>query len=409
MALQVAVIGGGAAGFFGAINIARMRPQAVVTIYEKSSKLLSKVKISGGGRCNVTHHCFEIDELIQHYPRGAKWLRTPFQQFSVPDTIQWFQTRNVILKTEKDGRIFPISDDSQTIIDCFLKEAQKYCVNIQKNHELTALKALDDGSGFELTFNHQKKLTAHVVIVTIGGHSKTHAYDFLKEIGHTIVPPVPSLFTFNIPNNPITNLRGISLPEVTVRIQNTKWEESGPFLITHWGFSGPAVLKLSAWAARQLADIKYEFQIALRWISQKEHLLRQEIELWKQKGKQKTILNRNPLFLPMRLWEFLLYKSQISPNKLWGEISIKDINRLVHCLTNDVYQVKGKTTFKEEFVTCGGVMLQEVDPFSMQSKLHKNLYFAGEVLDIDGITGGFNFQAAWTTAYVASLHIAQLV
>jgi len=405
MPLKIAVIGGGAAGFFCAVNVARLLPDSKVSIFEKTTKILSKVKISGGGRCNLTHNCHNINQLVVNYPRGQKFLKQAFGFFAVGQTIEWFEKRNVKLKIEADGRIFPTTDNSQTIIDALTLEAQKYQVQVHYQAELTTLQPLD--KGFELTFNGNQKLFADVVVVTVGGHSKIDGYHFLRATRHTIIPPVPSLFTFNIPQNPVTRLMGITLPHTTVKIQKSTWIQTAPFLITHWGFSGPAVLKLSAWAARQLAECRYEFHTVVQWVGLGENDLRKELENWKKEGKQKQIINRNPLQLPSRLWEFILTKCQIPVEKLWGEISQKDLNRLVNCLTNDVYDVKGKTTFKEEFVTCGGINLAEIDPTTMQSKLHEGLYFAGEVLDIDGVTGGFNFQAAWTTAFIAASHISK--
>lgn len=398
---KIIVIGGGAAGFFAAINLAAKKPDYKISILEKTNKLLSKVKISGGGRCNVTHHCLDNSDLIKNYPRGSKELRQVFSQFSVPDTINWFKQHGVILKTEADGRMFPYSDSSQTIVDCFLTLARELGIHIETGCEVLSIARKN--SGFSLNTTLGNKL-ADAIVCSQGGHNKPAAYHLLTELGHTIKTPLPSLFTINLPNETIKNeLQGISVPNAQVKIEHTKLNYNGPVLVTHWGLSGPAVLKLSAFAAKEFFDADYRAGIFVNWIyplNQEEALL-QIKQL--QKEKHKALPHSNPAFeLPRRLWEYLCLQAQIDNTKVWAEISNKQLNKLVEKLCNSRYAMEGKTTFKEEFVTCGGVNLKEVDFKTMQSKLVPGLFFCGEVLDIDGITGGFNFQSAWSTAWVCS-------
>ncbi|MEO1096470.1 MAG: NAD(P)/FAD-dependent oxidoreductase [Bacteroidota bacterium] len=393
-------MGGGAAGFFAAISCKQHHPNARVVIHEKSSKLLAKVKISGGGRCNVTHHCLQSSQLSKRYPRGERFLKKAFSQFSVLDTITWFGSRGVKLKTEPDNRMFPISDDSQTIVDCLQQEVEKLGITVLTRYGVRSIKTRK--GGFELEVDTQPTLFYDKVVVCTGGSPKLSGFDWLTQLGHRIQPPVPSLFTFNMPNEPIRKLMGLSVENAQVKIQGTKLQYAGPLLVTHWGMSGPAVLKLSAWGARHLNELNYQFGIQVNWTGgMKEQDIRAVMDEHLLVNRKAKILNRRLLGLPTRLWEFLIRKIEIRENITWGEMGNKGINRLVNILINDTYSVKGKTTFKEEFVTCGGVDLTEVDPKTMESKLVPGLYFAGEVLDIDGITGGFNFQAAWTTGYVA--------
>ena len=399
--IHIAIIGGGAAGFFAAINCKINYPNAEVVIYEKTNKLLSKVKVSGGGRCNVTNATFSISDLIKNYPRGSKPLKKVFSQFNSKHTIDWFESRGVPLVTQADKCIFPKSQSSQSIIDCFLDECKRLGVKIETQHQLINIKKTNHQ--FELNFKNEKQINADKVMVTIGGQPKINGLNFLQELGHQIETPVPSLFTFNMPEENITQLMGIVVETAQVRIQSTKLVDDGPLLITHWGMSGPAILKLSAWGARKLEEKKYEFKIQINWLkdfnfNQLSEHLKSEIET----HKHKKITNQKIVHLPTRLWDFLIRKIDLNLDKKWNEISKKEFNRLVDVLQNDVYSVKGKTTFKEEFVTCGGVNLSEVDFKTMQSKLVDGLYFAGEVLDVDGITGGFNFQNAWSTAFVAA-------
>ena len=396
---QVAIIGGGAAGFFAAIHVKINHPAAVVTIYEKSKKTLSKVKISGGGRCNVTNATFSIADLARNYPRGHRQLKKVFHQFDVHDTIRWFEARDVPLVTQSDRCIFPKSQNSQTIIDTFLEACKDLDIGIKTDHHLTGLKKVTNH--FELHFR-DKAVVASKVILTIGGQPKIKGFDCLQATGHTIIPPVPSLFTFNMPQEPVRELMGIVVDPVTTRIQGTKLVEEGPLLITHWGMSGPAILKLSAWGARILEEKKYRFNLQVNWMHHLNHddvqaKLKAEVE----KHRQKKIGNQKIVRMPGRLWDFLIQKVDLPTSKRWQDISKKELNRLTNVLVNDIYQVEGKTTFKEEFVTAGGVSLDEVDFNTMESRKVPGLYFAGEGLDIDGITGGFNFQAAWSTAFVA--------
>lgn len=368
-------------------------------ILEKSQKLLAKVKVSGGGRCNVTHACFKPSELIKHYPRGAKQLKKVFHDFHTTHTIEWFESRGVKLKTEADGRMFPVTDNSQTIIDCLTQAARDLGVEVVLSAPVTAI--VKSGEGFELMVKG-KTQRFDKVIVASGGSPKAEGFDWLRELGHTIVPPVPSLFTFNMPNEPIRSLMGLSVPDATVRVQGTKLKQSGPLLITHWGMSGPAILKTSAWGARILHEKNYNFVCQVNWLGEMgEERLREDLMAVSRESGKRMLRNKNPFQLPQRLWEFLLGKVELPIDKVWAELGKKGINKLVNVLINDQYQVSGKTTFKEEFITCGGVELSEVDFKTMQSKVCPGLYFAGEVLDIDGVTGGFNFQAAWTTGFVA--------
>ena len=397
--MRVAIIGGGAAGFFSALSVKEHHPNSKVTIFEKSNKLLSKVKVSGGGRCNVTHACFSPSQLSKSYPRGGKHLKKAFSVFQTKDTIEWFSRRGVELKAEEDGRMFPTTDNSQTIIDCFLKEASQKNIKILEQSPIR--KIVPEKEGYTL---HLEGTSEHFnkVIIATGGSPKMSGFYWLKQLGHSISPPLPSLFTFNIPSDQVKILMGLVVENATVRIQGTKLSHSGPVLITHWGMSGPAILKLSAWGARELAENNYNFNIQINWLSIKSDEDANEIidnEL--PHMRKKKIINACPFELPNRMWKFLLEKVGINPDSVWLELSKKNRNKLLNILLNDIYEVKGKTTFKEEFVTCGGIKLSDISFTSMESRVCKNLYFAGEVLDIDGITGGFNFQGAWTTGYIA--------
>ena len=397
--MKVAVIGGGAAGFFAALSVKKHFPRAEVVIFEKSSKLLSKVKISGGGRCNVTHACFKASMLSKFYPRGAKQLKKSFALFNTNHTVAWFKERGVELKTESDNRMFPISDSSITIINCFLDEARRLGVNIEKETLVAKLESSNNQiklsiDGFD--YNYDK------VVVATGGSPKTEGLNWLKNLGHKIVHPFPSLFTFNMPNEEIKTLQGLSVQNAIVRIQGTKLMQDGPLLITHWGMSGPAILKTSAWGARDLANLNYEFKVMINWVGiSNEDDVRILLNRHCYNYDKKKLENSNPFEIPSRLWKYLLLKSELEGSKMNCDLSKKEKNKLINTLLNDVFEVKGKTTFKEEFVTCGGVCLNDVDMKTMQSKIVPNLYFAGEVLNIDGVTGGFNFQAAWTTGYIA--------
>lgn len=393
--IDVLIIGGGAAGFFTAINVAEKHPSASVVIVERGKELLTKVRISGGGRCNVTHACFDPKDLVKYYPRGEKELLGPFHQFCCGDTMGWFEERGVPLKIEDDGRIFPVSDSSQTIIDCFLREAKKYQVDFRKNHAVKHISKENDIWHVETS---QGMLKANKIVLATGSNPKM--WKLLETLGHTIVPAVPSLFTFNIKDARIKDLLGIATP-ANVKVVGTKLESNGPLLITHWGMSGPGILKLSAWGARILADKNYDFQIQVNWL---DHVSRQEcIELLKDYKLQlakKTVQKNNPFELPKRLWQRIVQAANIDETTRWADVNKQQTEALANQLTTAIFQVKGKSTFKEEFVTAGGIDLKEVNFKTFESKKHKNLYFAGEILNIDAITGGFNFQNAWTGSFV---------
>ncbi len=398
---DLVVIGGGAAGFFGAINAAQMNPGLRILILEKTSKLLSKVKVSGGGRCNVTHQCFSPSELSQHYPRGQRQLKNLFHKFQASDTIAWFEAQGVKLKTEADGRMFPVTDNSQTIIDCFLQAADTLGIEIQINREVKKIEKTD--SAFLIHAN--EVITARKILIATGGYNKNESYRWLADLGHEIVNPIPSLFTFNDPAKEFTPLMGVAVPKGEVKIAGTKFSQAGAILITHWGLSGPAVIKLSAWAAVYLHQQHYAFTALVNWTGLPETEVRTELMRLKQENK-KIVFNAAQFELPKRLWEFLCAKAGIEERKIWSELSNKQINRFVELLFACPFNIKGKTTFKEEFVTCGGVALSEIDLQTMESKKMKWLFLAGEVLDVDGETGGFNFQSAWSTAWVAAQAIA---
>ena len=399
---HIAIIGGGAAGFFAAVNCAEMYPQHSITIFEKGNKLLSKVRVSGGGRCNVTHACFDINLLAKNYPRGEKQLKSVFSRFMTSDTINWFSERGIELKTETDGRMFPVTDSSQTIIDCLTREADKHHVKIEMNADVLRLEKKENGK-IELTFRNDERRLFDAVLIATGGSANASGFEWLKDLGHEIIPPVPSLFTFNMPKNPIVQLMGVAVDQARIKILQSNFSGEGPLLITHWGMSGPAILKLSAQAARALAEMKYNFKIQICWLKEmKEDELRSDLQQLKKVFTVKMISNTNEFGLPKRLWFFLLNKSGIEENTQWAQLSKEQLNKLLNNLLYDEYAVSGKTTFKEEFVTCGGVTLNDVDFKTMESKRMKGLYFAGEVLDIDAVTGGFNFQAAWSTGYVAA-------
>jgi predicted Rossmann fold flavoprotein len=398
---RLVVVGGGAAGFFCAVNAARLYPSLEVMMVEKSSHLLSKVRISGGGRCNVTHACFSIAEMIKKYPRGAGFLKKAFHHFFTTDTIAWFKERGVEIKTESDGRMFPMSNSSQTIIDCLMQEANRYGVTILMNREVKEITIKD--SGFQLLFSNSTILETDFLCIASGGYPKSSQFEWLQKIGHTIESPVPSLFTFNMPGNPITALMGITVEKVQVKIMGSKLVEEGPMLITHWGMSGPAILKLSAWGARELAIKNWQFGIVINWLpAYNEQTLKDKFQQVRFDIAAQKISNRNPFLLPQRLWEYLLQQSGVNENIRWADLPAKEQNKLIKNICAQEFSVNGKTTFKEEFVTSGGISLEEVDHASMQSKILPNLFFAGEVLNVDGVTGGFNFQNAWTTGWIAA-------
>jgi predicted Rossmann fold flavoprotein len=402
----IAVIGGGAAGFFTAVNAADMNPDLNITIFEKSREVLSKVRISGGGRCNVTHHCFDAEVMSKHYPRGEKTLRWSFERFQPKDTVEWFGQRNVELKAEADGRMFPVTDDSGTIIECLMSEANKAGVRVRTKTRVESVIPLSDG-GFELVLPKNEKLRFDSVVIATGGASRLSAYQWIEALGHSIIPPVPSLFTFNFREKVFKELAGISVEQAQVRIAGLRYEEVGPVLFTHWGVSGPAVLKLSAWAARELFDKEYRFDVEINWLHpMNEQQVRNALVELRQNNSRKMASRQDRFPFPGRLWEKFLELAAVPRKKRWAELSNRELHNLTQQLVHATYNIQGKTTYKEEFVTCGGIPLNEVNPDTMESKKVPGLYFVGEVLDIDGITGGFNFQAAWTNGWIAAQHLS---
>ena len=402
--LKVAVIGGGAAGFFAAINLAESLPGAQVELLEKSLHLLAKVRISGGGRCNVTHSCFEPGELVKFYPRGGRELRGPFRIFQPEDTVQWFENRGVQLKTEGDGRMFPMTNDSGTIVNCLTDSARDAGVSIQTQ---LALKGVHpENQRFKIEFDSGESRIYDRVILATGSNKK--AYGWAQALGHKIVPPVPSLFTFKIKDPRLEGLAGLSSPGVRLRLAGSKVETDGPLLVTHWGLSGPSVLKLSAWAARALYESNYKLELRVNWAPENSQEEVRAIILRKKNNSPKRKAVGEALFaMPKRLWRSLLLDVGVLEEQTWEALSGKVIARLTESLTNSVFQIDGKGEFKEEFVTCGGVSLKDIDFKTMQSRRCPGLYFAGEVIDVDALTGGFNFQNAWTTGYLAAAAIAQ--
>jgi predicted Rossmann fold flavoprotein len=400
---KVIVIGGGAAGFFSAINSKLLNPSFDVRILEKTTKLLSKVLVSGGGRCNVTHHCFDNKQLVKNYPRGEKELLQVFSRFSVEDTIQWFKNQGIELHTEADGRMFPASNRSETIANCFLDLAEKLKIPVMTQCEVESITYHED---FKLRTS-KGDMEADVVICSMGGHNKLVPYKILKDLGHTIISPIPSLFTINLPSEKIkTLLQGVSVKLATVTIEKTKFNYTGPVLITHWGLSGPAVLKLSAFAAPHFFDTDYKNTILVNWTGHlKLEEITEQLNLSRLDSSKAMVTNTSLFDLPRRLWGFLVLEAGISQETNWANVSKQQINKLSELLYRSAFKMQGKTTFKEEFVTAGGVDLKEIDFKTMESKRVKGLYFCGEVLNIDGITGGFNFQSAWSTAYLCASSI----
>ncbi len=445
--LKIIVIGGGAAGFFSAITCAETYPQARVTLLEAGRQLLAKVRISGGGRCNATHACFDPSILVQNYPRGGKALRGAFTRFQPRDTVEWFASHSVKLKTEEDGRMFPVTDDSATIVNCLIRAAENAGVKIStgdavvsvnklitelaaESHDLsnsfpggtwecssrgsasTVINAADKlsisspNSAFEIVLKSGEKLECDRLILATG--SNPSGFKWAKDLGHTIEPPVPSLFTFNVSDRRIEDLAGVSVANAKVKLPGAKLEQSGPLLITHWGLSGPAVLKLSAWGARFLHDFHYRAPVLINWLPQyNPEVLRQQLLGVKSQLPQRLVVSSCPFPIPRRLWERLTSAIGIDEPKRWADIPNKTLDKLLQELVQGEYQISGKGAFKEEFVTCGGVNLKEVDFKTMESRRCPGLYFAGEILDIDGVTGGFNFQSAWTTAWLAGNAIGQ--
>jgi len=395
--LDILIVGGGAAGFFTAINTVEKNPDMKVAILERGSEVLNKVRISGGGRCNVTHACFEPNELVKFYPRGEKELRGPFHQFCSGDTVEWFENHGVALKMEADGRMFPISNSSQTIVDCFLEATKKLGISILTNQSVQSIFKKD--SHWKVETQSETYLSEKLILAT-GSNPKV--WEMLQNFGHAVVSPVPSLFTFNIKDPRIAALPGVST-SVSVKVVNTKLESSGPLLITHWGMSGPAILKLSAWGARILHDKNYQFSIEINWLNviETEEALKILKELKLEQAK-KAVSKKSPFELTNRLWESLVIASGIDSETKWADLSKIQLQNLSNELTNSVFNVNGKSTFKEEFVTAGGIDLKEINFKTMQSKLHENLYFAGEIVNIDAVTGGYNFQNAWTSGFIVA-------
>ena len=399
---DILIVGGGAAGFFSAINIVERNPKLKVAILERGKEVLSKVRVSGGGRCNVTHACFEPNELVKYYPRGEKELRGPFHQFCSGDTIEWFEKHGVELKIEDDGRMFPVSNSSQTIIDCFLNASHKLGITILTGQSVQSIFKKDNCWKIE---TQTENYLAEKLILATGSNPKI--WDMLHTFGHAIVTPVPSLFTFNIKDPRIKELPGIAT-QVNVKVTGSKLESTGPLLITHWGMSGPAILKLSAWGARILHDKNYQFAIEVNWLNdieteEAETLLKE----LKQEHAKKTVTKKSPLEVQNRLWESLVLASGIGAETKWADLSKIQLHNLASQLTKGIFQVNGKSTFKEEFVTAGGIDLKEINFKTMESKIHPNLYFAGEIVNIDAITGGFNFQNAWTSGFIVANAIAE--
>jgi len=382
------------------LSVKQHFPEAKVTIFEKSNKVLAKVKVSGGGRCNVTHACFDNKALSKFYPRGEHFLRKAFEQFNTTSIVEWFKERGILLDTLPDNCIFPKSNSSQTIIDCFENEARKKGITTLIQTSINKIE-LTENQKFNLISN-AANFEVDRLIVTTGGTPKLSGMTWLEDLGLKIVEPFPSLFTFNMPGNPIRELMGIVVENATVKIESSKLVANGPLLITHWGMSGPAVLKLSAWGARILAEKNYQFKALVNWLNDlRDFEVQKILEQFTAENPDKLVTTYNPFGLTKRLWNFLVAKSEISEETRWKNLGKKGVNRLINKLINDSYPVEGKTTFKEEFVTAGGVDLSGIDNKTMESKVVPGLYFAGEIMDIDGITGGFNFQAAWTTAWIA--------
>lgn len=398
---NIAIIGGGAAGHFAAIAAKKAEPESVVTIFEKSGRVLVKVGVSGGGRCNLTNSFNDISDLKQAYPRGEKLLKRLFKTFDNKDAFQWFEQHGVALVTQEDECVFPRSQSSQSVIDCLTHTASKLGVVTNLHHVLTKIQKMDNNR-LELHFKDKAPRQFDKVIITTGGSPRIGGLQYLADLGHKIEQPVPSLFTFNIREKAFCNLMGAVVTPVQLSIPSTKFRSQGALLITHWGMSGPATLRLSSYAARHLTEQNYQSPVAINWVNETNaQLVEQNVMDLALRNQKKQVANVRPYDLPSRVWSYLLERSNIEKEKRWGEVGRKMMNKLVETLTNDVHQIAGKGTFRDEFVTCGGVSLKSINPNTLESKVCSGLYFAGEVLDIDAITGGFNLQAAWTTGFVA--------
>jgi predicted Rossmann fold flavoprotein len=408
LSMQIVIIGGGASGFMAAITAAESFPGISITILEKNKTVLNKVRISGGGRCNVTHDPSDLRFFIKNYPRGEKLLRQLLTTFDARDIVNWFEERGVALKTESDGRMFPVTDSSQTIIECLVRTARNLNIEIITGTTVRSFRKNELGNGqrFILDLDDDQSILCDRLLIATGGYPKLAGFDWLSIHDHEIVDPLPSLFTFNTPDNYLLPLAGVSVPDVFVSISGTKHEWRGPLLITHWGFSGPAILKLSAWGARDLAEKNYHFVCRINWIGKmNEQEARTFFLSEKTKTPKQQISSHARLGLPLRLWKAIAEQAEISENLRWADAPNKVLNRMIELLTNSRFEVKGKTTFKEEFVTCGGIALSGINHKTLESNSVPGLFFSGEVLDVDGITGGFNFQNAWTTGFVAGKNI----
>lgn len=402
--MRIVIIGGGASGFMAAITAAETFPTTDILILEKNKSVLNKVRVSGGGRCNVTHKPSEVRFFTKNYPRGEKLLKKLFASFDAQSTIEWFKIRGVDLKTESDGRMFPVSDSSQTIIECLIRNARNLNIGIATGKSVKSFRKID--SHFSVLLDNEETILADKLLIATGGYPKLSGFVWLSEHGHQIIEPQPSLFTFNTPGSYLLSLAGISVPDAYVKIAGTKHEWRGPLLITHWGFSGPAVLKLSAWAARDLAEKNYDFTFRVNWVADmNEQQVREYFLAEKTKTPKQQIASHARFGISLRLWKEMASQAGISENLKWADASHKVLNRMTELLTNSQFEVKGKTTFKEEFVTCGGIALSEINQDTLESTKVPGLYFSGEVLDVDGITGGFNFQNAWTTGYIVGKNI----
>ncbi len=400
---KIVIIGGGAAGFFTAINAKELNPNLDITILEKGKDVLQKVKISGGGRCNVTHACFEPKELTKFYPRGQKELLGPFHQFMTGDTFEWFENKGVPLKIENDNRVFPEANTSQAIIDCFHKEINRLNIKVLTSKAVTTFNKQDEKW---IIKTKEEEFVADKLVIAAGSSKKI--WDISKELNHSIIPTVPSLFTFNIKDDRIKDLGGVSVPNATVKINGTKLENYGPLLITHWGMSGPAVLKLSAFGARILADKNYKYSVSVNWLSKSEEQISEELLDLKNKNSRKQIGLKSPFpEIPRRLWERLIIASKIRLQQNWADTNKTQLSSLAEQLTKATFNADGKSTFKEEFVTAGGIDLKEINFKRFESKLHKNLFYVGEILNIDAVTGGFNFQNAWTGGWICANALAE--
>ena len=397
------IIGGGAAGFFCAIRLAELHPDWDIQILEKSNKVLSKVKVSGGGRCNVTHSCPDVEDLLQKYPRGTRFLKKAFYQFATKDTIQWFANNGVTLHTEKDGRMFPTTNNSETIIQCFLKKIDQYKIKLRLQADVVDVKIEKD---FIISLANGEQLHAATICVATGGMLKADKLNWVEKVGNDIIAPVPSLFTFNVAEKNITTLMGVAVDNASIQWKGNKHVEQGPLLITHWGISGPAAIKLSAWCAREMATENYEGAIQINWVPlYNAQSLKMEWLNFRTDFGKREIGNKNPFGLPQRLWHYLLQEAKILSNTKWADVKSAEQNLLIQLLTTYTLTIKGKTTFKEEFVTCGGVDLTSINAVQMESKSCPGLHFAGEMMDVDGITGGFNFQHARTSGWLAAQHM----